>query len=423
MITAGIILHLAALSQKMVNSPYARFNLGLIETRYNFRSAGMGGVSLALHDNSSVSWLNPASYSSLDTNSFVFDFGADYGMAFLKNESNSHFSEDMNFDHMVISLPITKGIGFSAGLTPYSNGYYYISRNIDENDPDYDPVAGSIIISHKGAGGFTKAFVGTGAELITGLSVGLNLNLIFGSVNRINEHYFESDATLFNSRFEESLKMHGMSIGTGVQYKIRLNEKQYITPALTYEFATSLKSDYRNIFLRFTNYSLPPYSPDTVTQESVAGGSVRLPFSFGAGLSYVVKDKFTAAAEFSKTDWDNASVYGSNGTLASTSSLRAGIEYTPDRFSIYNFLNRVDYRLGGHVTENYLVLNGEQLKEFGITFGAGIPMARSWSKLNMYVDWTTRGGSLSNGLHRENCFTIGLSLNLYDYWFLKAKYE
>ena len=101
----------------------------------------------------------------------------------------------------------------------------------------------------------------------------------------------------------------------------------------------------------------------------------------------------------------------------------AGIEFIPDKLSVYNYLDRVEYRLGGHVTDNYLVINGEQVKEFGISFGVGLPTKRSWSKLNLFFDYNSRGGSLSNGLHRENIYSFGLSLNFYDYWFLKAKYD
>jgi hypothetical protein len=141
-------------------------------------------------------------------------------------------------------------------------------------------------------------------------------------------------------------------------------------------------------------------------------------------LGYSVTNKLTAAIEYVNTNWNNASIYGSDGLLASTGSLRAGVEYIPDKFSIYNFFKRVEYRLGGHLTDNYLVMNGEQIKEFGITFGMGIQMTRtSWSKMNLFFDYNSRGGSLSNGLHRENCFSVGLSLNLYDYWFIKAKYD
>ena len=67
-------------SQKLVNSPLSRFNLGSMEPAGPFRSIGMGGVGTAIRDNSAIYFSNPASYSSLDTNSFVFDFGLDYGI-------------------------------------------------------------------------------------------------------------------------------------------------------------------------------------------------------------------------------------------------------------------------------------------------------------------------------------------------------
>jgi hypothetical protein len=64
--------------QSQINSPYSRFNLGTIESSGSYRSLGMGGVSTAIRDNSTIYYSNPASYSSLDTNSFVFDFGVEF---------------------------------------------------------------------------------------------------------------------------------------------------------------------------------------------------------------------------------------------------------------------------------------------------------------------------------------------------------
>ena len=67
----------SANGQKLINSPYSRFTIGTLEPVGSFRNLGMGGIGTALRDNSSISYSNPASYSSLDTNSFIFDFGAE----------------------------------------------------------------------------------------------------------------------------------------------------------------------------------------------------------------------------------------------------------------------------------------------------------------------------------------------------------
>jgi hypothetical protein len=329
----------------------------------------------------------------------------------------------MNFDHLVISFPLAKGIGFTAGLLPYSNGYYYISRQITEDDPEYDPLTGTLNISHKGTGGLNRAFLGTGMALVPNLSAGVNMSVLFGELNRINEYYFESDPTSFISRSEEKMTVRGFGFEAGLQYTINLKNRKSITPGIAWSVGSEYKSNYSDLFMRFSNYGQPPYSPDTLTKTDIPDGRIRLPQTIRAGVSYNIADKLTVAAEYANTGWDNAQLYGTSNRLASTNSFRAGIEYIPERGSIYNYLQRLEYRLGGHVSDNYLEVNGEQIKEFGITFGIGFPMPRSWSKINIFADWNSRAGSLNNGLHRENCFSFGLSLNLYDYWFLKAKYE
>ena len=148
--------------QKLVNSPYARFNLGLLEPAGSFRSMGMGGIGISMRDNNSIYFLNPASYSNIDTNSFVFDFGIDYSINLLSDGNSSFFSDDMNFDHLLMGFPVTKRLGIATGIVPLSNGYYKISESVLEGDPDYDPVTGEYTSYHSGEGGLTNFFLGTG---------------------------------------------------------------------------------------------------------------------------------------------------------------------------------------------------------------------------------------------------------------------
>ena len=71
----------------------------------------MGGIGIGMRGNSSVYFSNPASYSSLDTNSFIFDIGIDYGINVLTDGTEDFTSKDMNFDHLMMGFPITKGWG------------------------------------------------------------------------------------------------------------------------------------------------------------------------------------------------------------------------------------------------------------------------------------------------------------------------
>ena len=65
-----------ATAQKLIDSPYSRFNIGALQPQGSFKSLSMGGVGTAMRDNTSIFFLNPASYSSLDTISFVFRPGS-----------------------------------------------------------------------------------------------------------------------------------------------------------------------------------------------------------------------------------------------------------------------------------------------------------------------------------------------------------
>ena len=123
------------------------------------------------------------------------------------------------------------------------------------------------------------------------------------------------------------------------------------------------------------------------------------------------------------TKWGEASIQGNNpGNLADTRSALFGMEYIPDMYSNTSFLKRVEYRLGAHYSDNYLMIGDTQLKEYGISFGLGIRMNNSYSKSSLYFDFTKRKGDIAKGMHDENIFSIGASLNLYDFWFRKRVY-
>ena len=321
----GLAMMLQLSGQKLVNSPYSRFNLGMLEPTASFRSAGMGGISAALRDNTSVSYANAASYSSIDTNSFIFDIGIDYSAAFLRSGSNKHFSDDFNFDHILIAFPVSKKWGMAAGIVPFSNGYYNISKSIVAGDTDFDPVSGPVTILNRGIGGITRAFIGTGVEVVRNLSVGVNMNVLFGEINRVNEYRYDEDMTLFSSRFEENLSVSGIYFDGGLQYVIPMKDKRFLNLGLSYALSTGFNSDYDNIFMRSVGITQPPFSPDTLSIVDVTNGKVTLPNTITAGIAYGISNKLTIGVDYTMTNWDKASIYGADGYLAGTQSIRAGV--------------------------------------------------------------------------------------------------
>jgi hypothetical protein len=418
---------LALSAQKQVNSPYSRFNIGTLDPAGPFNSQAMGGISAGLRANNVMFYTNPASYSSLDTNSFIFDFGLDYSKNRLVAGSQKYTSDDLNFDHLILGFPIAKGFGIAAGVVPVSNGYYQMQDRVLQSDPDYNTVIGSYTSSHRGEGGFNNFFVGAGKKVHKNISVGINMTILFGQLNRTNQFLFDDLYNVYHNNSSEMLRMSGINFDYGLQYHRPLKNNYFINAGISLTTGKKYNADYENFVYRYTLYG----TSDTISYTSGESGRIQLPRSFRAGIAFGKSNSFQAGIDYVTTKWSVSSIPGSEGYAADTRSIHAGAEYIPDRFSNTSFLSRFEYRVGVHTGNNYLVVNGEQIKESGITIGFGVPMGPAfsarglpvYSRANIFADYTKRRGSEAAGLHNEDYFTVGVSINLFDFWFIKRKYD
>jgi hypothetical protein len=407
--------------QKLIDSPIARFNLGILEPAGSFRSIAMGGVGTAIRDNSTIYYTNPASFSSIDTNSFVFDFGLDYGINIISNGTSKYKSDDMNFDHLMFGFPITNGFGVAAGILPLSNGYYNMSETHSKTDVDYDPIAGEYNEYHLGNGNLSNAFVGSGINLTKNISVGIDMSLLFGQITRVNEYIFTDADNVYHDTKSEALRLFGVNLDYGLQLNVPIKKNYFINAGLSYSAGKYCKSDYENLSVKFTSESVT----DTLSYSEDNTSKAYLPGTLRAGISFGRKNKLTGGLDYVATNWSNAKINGANNYLSNTQAFLFGVEYIPDKFSNYSFVKRIEYRFGGHVEDNYVVLNGQQVKEWGASLGFGIPLRRTYpnSKTNIFIDFTKKSVETSAYSHFENYFTMGISLNFYDFWFIKRKYD
>jgi hypothetical protein len=428
LITFPLLFTFSSFGQKLINSPYSRFNIGSLEPTGSFRSQAMGGLSTSLRDINSIYFFNPASYTSLDTNSFIFDFGFDYGMNRMPDGEGTYVSDDMNFDHLFMAMPLKKGGGLAFGVVPVSNGYYSMIENVTKTHPDYDPVVGEYSSTHKGDGVLTNLFVGAGFNITKKLSVGVNLTVLFGTLKRTNSNSFSDEEyyNVYSNSSIEELHLGGTNLDYGIQYNLPLKNNYFLIAGASLSSGKNYRSTYDLTNTKFTAFS----TTDTITYIHEKGRDTFIPGTLRIGLSVGKKNKFTAGLEYEAAKWSKAKIPGSTGYAADTRSYAFGAEYIPDKFSNYSLLKKIEYRIGAHMGDEYLIVNGEQIKEIGASFGFGIPLSnslkdpgRSRSRTNIFFDYSRRSGSAANGLHTENFYTVGVSLNFYDFWFVKRKYD
>jgi hypothetical protein len=412
----------AATGQKLINSPYSRFNIGTLQPVGSFRSLGMGGTGTAIRDNNSIYFTNPASYSSIDTISFLFDFGVDYGRNLITDGASKYSSGDLNFHHLVIGFPLAKGWGFTAGIVPMTSGFYKVTEEVTATDPGYDPSIGTYTINHTGDGGLTKIFIGTGVKINKHFSVGANFVLVSGQLSRSNQVIFTQSSdyySVFHDNNKEKLQLNGINFDFGIHYTTTFKNDYFLNIGASLTSGNNYKSKYNQLSMRYTAFSIG----DTVSYISDNNTKTFIPGTLKVGISAGKKNKFTTAIDFTATKWSALRIPESVQYAADTKTLLVGAEYIPDKFSNYSYLSRIEYRLGGHIGNNYLIINGEQIKEYGASFGIGLPLPRTPSKANLFFDFTRKLGFSASSLHHEDYFSVGISLNMYDWWFMKRKYD
>ena len=213
--------------------------------------------------------------------------------------------------------------------------------------------------------------------------------------------------------------MNGINFNYGLQYTVPLKHDYYFTAGLSATSGKSYKTNYNQLAYKYTAYN----TRDTISY--IANDSTRtfIPGTIGLGITFGKINKFTAGFDFVMTKWSASTIPGPGSYAADSKSFRLGLEYIPDKYSNYSLIKRLEYRVGGHFGDTYLIIHDEQIKEYGASFGIGLPMRRTYSRTNFYFDFTRKSGSGSSIPHIEDFYTMGISLNLYDNWFLKRKYE
>jgi hypothetical protein len=396
-------------------SPFSRYGIGDLHHYGYGRTAAMGGASLGSRHSVQINSANPASYTSNDSLSFVFDFGVDGTMSNYKGDKGTLNTNDVNFRYFSLSWPVTRWLGAAMGVQPFSDMGYEVAFSEELAG------TGNVYHSYSGEGTTSKAFFGTSVTPFKGFSIGANLNYLFGRLSQNTGIGFDN-AQLFYISKTEGTRLRDFTLTYGLQYDLELKKNQFLTLGVTFERQSDITALHRLFTYKAITVGSSTLS-DTLELVPESKAIIKLPSTFGIGLSYTKLNKLEINADYYYAGWSKATFYGQTDELLTNQSrISAGFEYIPEAFSIRSYLKRIKYRAGIHQENSYLKLNDHQIKEFGISFGAGIPFPKSKSTANFAVEFGKKGTTKDN-LVRDNYTKLSLYLNLYDYWFVKRKFD
>ena len=382
----------------------------------------LGGTSLGIRSSSYVNYSNPASYTSFDTTSFLFEGGFYSQSATLKTLTLSQKSSYSSIGSVLFGFPISRRLKASFGLIPYSSVGYKIAEQKTLAVSDSSNIVSNV---YDGSGGINKAYLGFGYYISHNLSIGVNAGFLFGTIRHNSISNFPELTYAQSYRQTTSMKINDFNFNFGLQYTAKIGKNKHLTLGFVYTPSLNIKASNDTLTVM-----VDPADPETViynvNQSSVINGKIKMPKTIGGGFSFERDDKWLIAGDVYWQNWEKFNLFGRNDSLKNSLRASLGIQLIPNATDFNNYFKRVRYRFGVNVNKTYLQLNGKQLNDFGLNFGMGLPLRKSQTDIskgiiNFGFEIGKRGTTDMN-LIKEDYFRFTMSLAIYDVWFRKQKY-
>jgi len=398
----------AAMAQEGTTSPYSFYGIGTLKFKGTAENRMMGGIGV-LSDSIHLNLQNPASVAGLELVNFTV--GASHKQSTLKTDGDSQNASTTSLDYLAVGIPMGK-FGASFGLIPYTSVGYQLQN-------ERETETGTSITRYTGSGGINKAFLTLAYQITPKLSFGVDANYNFGNIE--NKALNAQEEIEFASRETNTSDLLGFSFNFGAAYKTMITEKLELSTSLTYTPETDFTSensreiasviinsegaeaivDARDVEVEDTDFSFP--------SQITIGAGIGKPKNWYVGAEYTNQKT---------SNFTNRTFSLDNVEFKDASKYRVGGFYIPNYNGFGSYWKRVVYRAGMRFEGTGINVNGEDINEFGISFGVGLPVSKSFSNINLGFE-VGRRGTNDAGLIQENFFNAFISLSLNDRWFQK----
>ena len=404
-----------AIAQNNTNSPYTRYGYGDLSDQSFGNSKAMGGIAFGLRDGAQINPLNPASYTAIDSLTFLFEGGVSLQNMNVSGGGVKLNAKNSSFDYLAMQFRLHPRIAMSVGLLPFSNVGYSVSDSKDENGV-------SQTRSFTGDGGLHQLYGGIGVKVLKNLSLGVNASYFWGDITRTRTIIYPATSESYSYVQQIGVSVSDYKLDFGAQYTQELSKKHSVTIGTVFSPKHKLNNDYT-----ITTQA-------STTNSNDLDATLELPNMFGVGFTYNYDRRLTVGVDYSLQQWSKAKF----GVAATDDATRAefeetyayndrhkisvGAEYIPNLIG-RSYLSHIKYRLGAYYTTPYYKIDGKKAaREYGVTAGFGLPVPRSRSILSISGQFVRVSGQETNFVN-ENIFRVSIGLTFNERWFFKRRVE
>jgi hypothetical protein len=391
-----------AVAQKGINSLYSAYGIGDVEQHDYSRNFGVGSTGIARRSDYFLNELNPASYSAIPRQHFMFDVSLRGQILTYKDAGSlNQTAGDMTIKRLALGFKANNRWGISAGFSPYSSvDYKLLSTTYIDTSPQ--------LTTTEGNGGINKAYISNAVKLTKNFSVGVSSNFLFGPINTTSNVGGDTVST----RIERYA--FNMNFNTGIQYTGKIGKKWQLGLGGTYRFKTNMNYQNKLIILNSSSTTL-------FTDDQLAKTKFKLPEQIGAGFS-IGNGTLTWLADYRTEKWGNAGNKTTNYTLVNSDRYSAGVEYSFKRTYYNQQIEGTIVQAGFSYYNSNLKIQDNQIRDVAGTAGVSIPSRSGALRYYVGIEVGQRG-TTSGGLIKENYFNAVFHFSLRDIWFVRRTYE
>ena len=426
----AVVAFIACSLGAQTNSPYSRYGYGVLKDQAVGPSKAMGGIGYGLRNSQSANPLNPASYSRVDSLTFLFDIGVSANYGKLSDGTNSENHYGGGLDYITILVPLKKGIGLSFGVIPFSSVGYKFGSTETTSSVSYTK-------AFSGSGGLSQIYGGLGYSTpLKGLSLGANASFLFGTLDHTRSlpSVGSSGNNSYTSTDYTELSVKAAKFDIGIQYELAISKKDILTIGAVYSPKIGSTGNYKNYHYEFTGAGTLA-TADTISFDGIDAG---IPESYGVGFTINRENRIVFGADVTYQKWSDVKYSSYMGDGLSDNDrfndrwrYNVGAEYMIDPYD-RSFFKKIKFRGGLNYSNSYMNVvdaatnKAEGYKEYGATLGFGFPIRDNLGGRISYINLNFEYKKIKPKLKTmidEQYFGVSLNMNINEFWFFRKKIE